>query len=152
MAPAVCLAAYTASLVARFLFRKLFGVAASLAGVVNFVKTLGRLNQMKSEKPYDLSKQTSPAVSPSLLFWSIGAVFGSGALGGVLGALIGAALGIYMPGYYRSIFLSGSAPGFDPVAVGIGQGVTQGVVFGALVGLALVAMFYWYRSRPQRQA
>ena len=52
-----------------------------------------------------------------------------------------------VPGYYRSVFSGGHLPGFDPVAVGIGQGFSQGVVFGGAIGLVLVAMFYWYRSR-----
>jgi hypothetical protein len=79
--------------------------------------------------------------------WTLGTVFGAAFAGGVLGLMIGAALGTFAPGYYRSVFASGNSANFDPVAVGIGQGLTQGVVFGGLIGLALVAMFYWYRSR-----
>lgn len=68
---------------------------------------------------------------------------------GASGAGLGAALGVFSPGYYRSVFSNGDSPTFDPVAVGIGQGLTQGVVFGTLVGLLLVAMFYWSRTRSQ---
>ena len=107
---------------------------------------------MNSEKPYDAPHQSAPSANPSLLLWTIGAVFATGSLGGLLGALLGAALGSFSPGYYRSVFSNGDSPNFDPVAVGIGLGLTQGVVFGTLVGLALVAMFYWYRSRSQRQS
>ena len=82
-----------------------------------------------------------------ILLWSIGAVFGCSFLGALIGLGIGAALGSFFPGYYRSLFLGGSDPNFDAFAVGIGQGLTQGLAFGAVVGLLLVAMFYWYRSR-----
>ena len=74
----------------------------------------------------------------------VGLVLGGGPAG------IGAALGAFVPGYYRSVFPSGGDPNFDPIAVGIGQGLTQGVVFGGIIGLLLVAMFYWNRSRTAR--
>ena len=68
-------------------------------------------------------------------------------LGGLIGMGIGAALGAFVPGYYRSVFSNGSQRTFDPVAVGVGQGLTQGIVFGSIIGLVLVGLFYWYRSR-----
>ena len=74
-------------------------------------------------------------------------MFGCAFLGGLCGLGIGAALGSFVPGYYRSVFSNGADTSFDPVAVGIGQGLTQGVVGGGTIGLALVAMFYWYRLR-----
>jgi len=108
---------------------------------------------MTTENPYDSPKAPTAATasSPAPLLWSVVAVFGSAVIGGLIGLGIGAALGSFVPGYYRSVFFGGSDPTFDPVAVGIGQGLTQGVVFGALIGLALVAMFYWYRSRSPRK-
>ena len=81
------------------------------------------------------------------LLWSVVTVFGSAIFGGLIGIGIGTAMGMLIPGYYRSVFSTGGEPNFDPVAVGIGQGLTQGVVFGGIIGLILVAMFYWYRSR-----
>jgi hypothetical protein len=101
--------------------------------------------------PYKSPKPAKPGVnspaSPRLLIWSVGTVFGSAVAGGVLGLLIGAALGAFAPGYYRSIFINGDSPSFDPLAMGIGLGLTQGVFLGGLVGIVLVALFYWYRSR-----
>ncbi len=104
---------------------------------------------MTADNPYRSPKPVAipPAATPSLLLWSAAAVFGCTILGGLLGLAIGAALGTLVPGYYRSVFSGGHLPGFDPVAVGIGQGLSQGVVFGGAIGLVLVAMFYWYRSR-----
>ncbi len=74
-------------------------------------------------------------------------VFASVALGALTGALMGAGIGTFLPGYYRSVFSNGKSPDFDPVAVGIGQGLTQGTGLGALIGIALVALYYWYLSR-----
>ena len=107
---------------------------------------------MVSGNPYDSPKQpaeTGTASGPGLgvLVGSAAFVFGVALVGGVVGMGIGAALGTFVPGYYRSVFVGGYDPHFDPVAVGIGQGLTQGVMFGGLVGLALVALFYWHRSR-----
>lgn len=106
---------------------------------------------MTGQNPYDSPERTDHSTGPSILFWTIGSVFATGVLGGIAGCLLGAALGTFFPGYYRSVFSNGASPNFDPVAVGIGQGLTQGVTLGTLVGLALVAMFYWYRSRMQNQ-
>ena len=113
---------------------------------------------MKIEKndknPYRPPKDalTTSATSPRILLLSIGAVFCSSVIGGAMGLLMGAALGTFLPSYYRSTFSSGDSPNFDPVAVGIGQGSTQGVVFGGLIGLILVAMFYWsrYHNSPNQ--
>ena len=102
----------------------------------------------QKDNPYQSPKdgQTASTTSPRILFTSIGAVFCSSVIGGAMGLLIGVALGTLVPSYYRSTFSSGDSPNFDPVAVGIGQGLTQGVVFGGLIGLILVAMFYWSRN------
>jgi hypothetical protein len=107
---------------------------------------------MATDSPYDTPKDlnVSSASSPVPLLWSVVAVFGSAFLGGLVGLGIGVALGSFVPGYYRSVFSNGADPNFDPVAVGIGQGLTQGVVFGGIVGLVLVAMFYWHHSRSAR--
>ena len=87
--------------------------------------------------------------SPRLLLWSAAVVFGSTLIGGIFGLVIGASLGTLLPSYYQSVFANGGSPEFDPVAVGIGQGLTQGIAGGAAIGLLLVAMYYWYRSRKQ---
>ena len=104
---------------------------------------------MTNDDPYDTPKTESANSQPtfSLLLTTVGVVFGTGLLGGLIGTLIGAALGAFIPGYYRAVFRNGSAPDFDPIAVGIGQGLTQGVAFGGIVGIILVALFYWHRSR-----
>ncbi len=109
---------------------------------------------MPNENPYTPpTKSIVPLdASPSTLIWSIAAVFGTAFLGGLIGLGIGATLGSLVPNYYRSVFFNGDAPGFDPIAVGIGQGLTQGVVFGGVIGLVLVGMFYWYRSRLGRSS
>ena len=126
--------------------------AASCCRAVSAKPSVGQLNRMNSENPYDSPQQTAGTANPSILLWTIGCVFATGFVGGLLGALLGAALGSFSPGYYRSVYSNGDSPNFDPLAVGIGQGLTQGVVFGTLVGLALVAMFYWHRSRSQNQS
>ena len=107
---------------------------------------------MATDNPYDSPKNATipAATSPAPLLWSVVTVFGSALLGGLIGLGIGAGIGSTVPSYYRSVFSNGSDPNFDPVAVGIGQGLTQGVVFGSIIGLALVAMFYWNRSRAAR--
>ena len=102
---------------------------------------------MTSDNPYEPPQQTRRQTVPSLLFWSIGAVFMTGLIGGTLGTLIGYALGSLSPGYYRSVFSQGNSPTFEPVSVGIGLGLTQGILLGIVVGLFLVAMFYWHRTR-----
>jgi hypothetical protein len=117
-------------------------------------KTVRRARAMATDNPYDSPKNVTVATafSPAPLLWSVVAVFGAAFSGGLIGLGIGAALGTFVPGYYRSVFSRGNDPNFDPIAVGIGQGLTQGVVFGGVIGLLLVAMFYWYRSRSLRVA
>ncbi len=103
---------------------------------------------MSSTNPYVPPEEDGTA-SPSLMVWTIGAVFGCSFIGGLSGVSLGAGLGAFWPGYYRSVFPNGDSPNFDPVAVGIGQGLTQGVVLGTFVGLVLVSMFYMFRLRWQ---
>ncbi|WP_442506730.1 hypothetical protein SH528x_005590 [Novipirellula sp. SH528] len=103
---------------------------------------------MADDNPYDSPQsELTTEPSPRLLLWSVATVFASALIGGGMGLSIGAALGAFAPGYYRSVFSTGDSPVFDPVAVGIGQGLTQGIVVGGLIGLALVAMYYWFRAR-----
>jgi hypothetical protein len=104
--------------------------------------------------PYDAPTDATirAAVSPIPLLWSVVVVFGCAALGGLLGLGIGAGLGACVPGYYRSLFRAGGDPQFDPIAVGIGQGLTQGLVFGGIIGLLLVAMWYWHQARAPRRS
>lgn len=102
---------------------------------------------MNADDPYSTPTTESQPPKPSLIFWSIGAIFGAAIIGGLVGLAVGACLGTYAPGYYRSVFRNGDALSFDPLAVGIGQGLTQGIVFGGVIGVAAVALFYWYRSR-----
>ena len=68
-------------------------------------------------------------LTPALAFAADGGGSGTGGLG------IGAGLAVGMAG----------------LGCGIGQGLTQGVVFGGIIGLVLVAMFYWYRSRSKHR-
>jgi len=108
---------------------------------------------VSTENPYDSPKHATKvaASNPAPLLWSAVVVFGCTIAGAMLGLTAGAALGTFAPGYYRAVFFNGGEPHFDPVAVGIGQGVTQGTAFGAVIGLALVAMFYWYNTRLTRR-
>jgi hypothetical protein len=107
---------------------------------------------MSTDNPYDAPKHAVAAQvnNPTTMLWSALVVFGCTVTGGMLGLAAGAALGTLAPGYYRSTFSNGGEPHFDPLAVGIGQGVTQGSGFGAAIGLALVALYYWYNSRLNR--
>lgn len=108
---------------------------------------------MINENPYDAPRDiVGPSARLTPLLWSVAVVFGCAGLGGVMGLAMGAALGTFAPGYYRSLFQDGGEPHFDPVAVGIGQGLTQGTVFGGIIGLLLVAMWYWYHSRSTRES
>lgn len=68
-----------------------------------------------------------------------------------LGGLLGYVLGTQAPGYYRSIFAGGDDPRFDPAEVGLGLGVTQGAIAGLVVGIAVVLIVAWYRSRLARR-
>jgi hypothetical protein len=111
-----------------------------------------KADPMTHDNPYaapQTAELSSAASAPRLrlLFGSIAAVFITALAGGAVGAFIGAMLGIFLPAYYRSVFAGGMQPGFDPVAVGIGQGLTQGVGGGAVVGVILVALFYWRQTR-----
>jgi hypothetical protein len=105
---------------------------------------------MIAENPYDPPKDAADlggSQSASPLLWSVVTVFGSSLLGSILGLGTGAMIGTIAPGYYRAVFRNGNSADFDPLAVGIGLGMTQGCFLGGVVGLALVAMYYWYRSR-----
>ena len=128
--------------------RRWFASFGAASGMVPVGRSI-----MSADNPYNSPKNPTlqAATSPAPLLWSVAAVFGSAFLGGLIGLGIGAALGAFVPGYYRSVFFNGTDPSFDPVAVGIGQGLTQGVVFGGIIGLVLVGMFYWYRSRSARR-
>ena len=99
--------------------------------------------------PYESpdAKTTVFGPGPRYLVASVLTVLVTALIGGMIGLGIGLTLGSLTPGYYRSVFSNGSQPGFDPLAVGIGQGLTQGVGGGTLIGLAIIALFYWYRSR-----
>lgn len=104
---------------------------------------------MTDNNPYEPPPPGTPRPEPSprLMPWSLVAVAGSTLVGGCVGLFAGLALGTLAPGYYRSVFSRGDSPNFDPVSVGIGQGLTQGLGLGAVVGLGVVGLFYWYRSR-----
>jgi hypothetical protein len=125
---------------------------SSQALSVKLTNSIPRPVAMSTDTPYQAAKHavTSKANAPTTMLWSALVVFLCTVAGGMLGLAAGAALGTLVPGYYRAVFSSGGAPHFDPLAVGIGQGVTQGVGFGAVIGLALVAMYYWYNSRLNR--
>ncbi|MEL7499942.1 MAG: hypothetical protein AAFN77_20230 [Planctomycetota bacterium] len=102
---------------------------------------------MSKSNPFQSPQAAQQMPGASVLFLSIFGVFVSAALGGLGGAGLGAGLGYFNPGYYRAVFSGGDDPLFDPVAVGIGQGLGQGVLLGAAIGVALVGLFYWYRTR-----
>jgi hypothetical protein len=70
--------------------------------------------------------------------------------GTALGGGVGYALGKHYPNYYRIVFRVDPKAEFDPVAVGLGLGISQGMIGGAAVGLAVVAIVAWYRTRLAR--
>jgi len=107
---------------------------------------------MNSENPYDSPANPIEHAGPQFLGWSMAVVFGSAALGGLIGIGIGVLLGTLAPEYYQSVFSDSNSPNFNPLAIGIGLGLTQGVVFGGIIGLVLVALFYWYRIQLVRSA
>ncbi|MFK7766202.1 MAG: hypothetical protein AB8B55_03085 [Mariniblastus sp.] len=106
---------------------------------------------MGSENPYVTPKSLSqlrPTRKPSVLLWAMVTVFSSTIIGGLLGSLTGWAVGTFAPGYYRFVFgIDDSTPDFHPTEVGIGLGMTQGLGLGACVGVLIVGLFFWYRTR-----
>ncbi|MGY8770557.1 MAG: hypothetical protein ACKVH8_19255 [Pirellulales bacterium] len=102
-----------------------------------------------AENPYDSPEEPASAKPASAvpLMWSVATVFGSAIIGTLLGLGLGTTIATIAPGYYRSVISGGDDPGFDPMAVGIGLGLSQGFVFGGIIGLVLVGLFYWYRTR-----
>lgn len=111
---------------------------------------------METNNPYASpeSPPTRPPAGPPIatLMKSVAAVFAIAAVGGVVGVIVGAALGVFAPDYYRAVISGGSQPGFNPVTVGVGLGLTQGILFGGGVGVALVALFYWYRVQVIKES
>jgi len=108
---------------------------------------------MGDSNPYAPPSESS-ADGPGLrvLLTSVATVFGTAALGGLAGLGLGAMMGSIAPDYYRTVFNQGDNPAFNPVALGMGQGLGQGIGFGGILGVALVALFYWYRSRIMKRA
>jgi len=106
--------------------------------------------------PYE--SPTVPSEAPSVgqrppgvsLAQSTGYVLIMSGAGAALGSVLGLAIGIVMPGYYRSVLPGGSAPGFDPILTGMVLGLTQGLGGGALVGVAVLAVYFWYLTRVRR--
>jgi hypothetical protein len=104
---------------------------------------------MTTENPYEAPEHSPP---PDLrMLWRSGAfVLAAAVIGGLGGLAIGALVGTVAPEYYRAVVPGGAAENFDPLAVGIGFGIIQGSIGGAGVGVVLVALFYWFRSRSAR--
>ena len=107
------------------------------------------VNSTDPANPYGTPPATESATTaePKTLWFGAGIVFASSIVCGLIGMGIGVLLGVVAPGYYRSVFSGGSTPEFDPVQVGLGLGLTQGVLFGGVIGLVLVAVYYWYKIR-----
>ena len=94
--------------------------------------------------------QPAPA-APVSLFWSIAAVFVTGALGAVVGMTLGALLAVVAPGYYRAVFPRVVERGeFEPLSIGVGLGLTQGAGIGLAVGVVLVGIYYWREVQLRR--
>jgi hypothetical protein len=85
------------------------------------------------------------AAGGSSISCSLIAAFGAGFA--VAGTLVGYGLGTFLPGYYRGVFLGGRQPDFNPVDVGIGLGCSEGLMLGVVVGLVVVVVLAWCRSR-----
>jgi hypothetical protein len=99
--------------------------------------------------PYATPEVGNTLSMPSWRMWLgyLATVFVASVVGGVLGAGAGGLLGIFTPGYYRAVFSGGADPLFDPVAVGIGLGTVQGMGLGTVVGVIVVALVIWQRTR-----
>lgn len=105
---------------------------------------------MNSMNPYETPDGETKLVSPSILFQSIGVVFGCAFICGLLGMGVGMAIGEFAPGYYETLFSGPNGLPASPVVIGLGLGLTQGIIFGAVLGVVLVALFYWYRLRMEQ--
>jgi hypothetical protein len=108
---------------------------------------------MTTPNPYESPVQLSHSHREnSRMMWSsVAVVFISAILGGLIGLGLGTAIGTLFPDYYRTVFSGGDSPSFNPLAVGMAQGLTQGTFGGGLIGVALVALYYWYRLRLAAQ-
>jgi hypothetical protein len=104
------------------------------------------------ESPTVLSEAPSASQRPPgvSLAASTGYVLIMTGAGAALGSVLGLAIGILMPGYYRAVLPGGSAAGFDPVLTGMILGLTQGLGGGAVLGVAILAVYFWYLTRLRR--
>ena len=110
------------------------------------------MERTDTPNPYSSPKSAAgPRLVPGSHVMSVGkALLTVGAttvLGALLGTAVGALIGILAPDYYRSIFYFAQSPNVNIVQLGAGLGLLQGGGLGMCVGLALVAIFCWYRSR-----
>lgn len=103
---------------------------------------------MPEENPYqsDHHQTIRQAPSPMPLVWSLGVVASATVVFAAIGMAVGLLIASLAPGYYRSMFGAGA----DPFSMAVGLGLTQGAAAGAVIGVILVALFYWYRSRLTR--
>lgn len=101
------------------------------------------------DNPYEVSNQENlgdklPQVMVRAVTLVVGMIVGGAVLGGILGLVIGSVA----PGYYQSMFPGTAA---NLIQLGFGLGVTQGAGVGLFASLALIAITYYFRYRPQHQ-
>ena len=69
---------------------------------------------------------------------------------GLGGLGVGLLIGTVFPDFYRATIPAARQPGFNIPAVGAGLGLIQGLAVGLVVGVFIVAILCWYRSRMIR--
>ena len=106
---------------------------------------------MSEKNPYQTPQEPSSKGPPDSkhFVWCASAVFGCAVVGSILGMALGGLIGAIAPGYYRSVFSTGGGADFNPIGFGIALGLGQGAVFGGIVGLVLIVILYWFRSRSE---
>ncbi len=72
--------------------------------------------------------------------------------GVLLGAVVGFAIAAVAPDYFSYILPDARMRLTDPLTVGIGLSMAQGALGGLLSGLALIAITYFFKYRPQQAA
>ena len=69
---------------------------------------------------------------------------------GLGGLGVGLLIGTVFPEFYRATISAARQPGFNFAAFGAGLGMIQGFGVGLVVGVFIVAILCWYRSRMIR--
>lgn len=88
---------------------------------------------------------------PLLSLWTAtGYVLAMSLIGLMFGGLLALVIGAMAPSYYRSLFRGIDEPDFDPISAGVVLGLVQGLVGGAVLGVTILAVYFWYLTRLRR--